>query len=67
MANTNLHGEDRIRHCGLNDEGKAVMMDPHDLHRLIGTYIHMFLIHITNIYTSPVLLTGIFDEQNTNI
>ena len=24
MANTNLHGEDLIRHCGLNDEGKAV-------------------------------------------
>lgn len=36
MANTNLHGEDLIRHCGLNDEGRAVeQMDPHDFHRLI--------------------------------
>lgn len=40
MANTNLHGDDLIRHCGLTDDGKAVeQMDPHDFHRLIGMYI----------------------------
>eukprot|EP00569_Conticribra_weissflogii_P002792 CAMPEP_0171340910 /NCGR_PEP_ID=MMETSP0878-20121228/8857_1 /TAXON_ID=67004 /ORGANISM="Thalassiosira weissflogii, Strain CCMP1336" /LENGTH=1177 /DNA_ID=CAMNT_0011843033 /DNA_START=74 /DNA_END=3607 /DNA_ORIENTATION=+ len=37
MANTNLRGEDLIRHCGLNDEGKAVeQMDQHAFHRLIA-------------------------------
>ena len=58
MANTNLHGEDLIRHCGLNDEGKAVMMEPHDLHRLIGTFTNINLQ-----YTK----TGMFDIQNANI
>ena len=37
MANTNLHGDDLIRHCGLNDEGKACeQMDNHAFHRLIA-------------------------------
>ena len=37
MANSNIHGEDLIRHCGLNDEGRAVeQMDPAAFHRLIG-------------------------------
>lgn len=39
MANTNLHGEDLIRHCGLNDEGKAVeQMPPQDFHRFLGMF-----------------------------
>ena len=37
MSNTNIHGEDLIRHCGLNDEGNAVeQMDAAAFHRLIG-------------------------------
>jgi len=37
MANTNIQGEDLIRHCGLNDKGEAVeQMDPQSFHRLLG-------------------------------
>ena len=40
MANTNLNSDELIRHCGLNDEGKAVeQMNERDFHRLIGKLI----------------------------
>ncbi|KAL7549834.1 hypothetical protein ACHAWF_013090 [Thalassiosira exigua] len=53
MANTNLHGDDLIRHCGLNDEGKAVQqMDPHDFHRLIAVKL------VSNGYDVPPPING---------
>jgi hypothetical protein len=46
MANTNIHGDDLIRHCGLNDEGKAVeQMHPQAFHRLIGKFCCEFDAH----------------------